>query len=86
MFFKKYLRKALQIQFFLLTLPPSGRFILYNLYGNQTFSVGFQVLVSQARAYNRKVITHVSHSAGPGVPRHVGRKRNTQACHPAYFL
>ena len=25
MFFKKYLRKALQIQFFLLTLPPSGR-------------------------------------------------------------
>ena len=40
MFFKKYLRKALQIQFFLLTLPPSGRFILYNLHGNQTFSVG----------------------------------------------
>jgi|MGYP003220296380 hypothetical protein len=41
MFFKKYLRKALQIQFFLLTLPPSGRFILYNLHGNQTFSVGW---------------------------------------------
>ena len=30
MFFKKYLRKALRIQFFLLTLPPSGRFILCN--------------------------------------------------------
>ena len=41
MFFKKYLRKALQIQFFSLTLPPSGRFILYNLHGNQTFYVGW---------------------------------------------
>ena len=41
MFLKIYLLNALQIQFIIPPFPPRARFILYNLHGNQTFSVGW---------------------------------------------